>query len=76
MVIDELELLPGQQIRSARQNSLNFASLTPGTFTGTALTSASGIPGAAGATADGQAPADGIEAAGKVIDLFNKLRNK
>ena len=34
VVIDEVEVLPGQVVRSARQNSLSFASLTAGTFRG------------------------------------------
>jgi hypothetical protein len=68
IVIDELELLPGQQIRSARQNSISFANLTAGSFRGTAATS----------TADA-APtgvADANDTANKVIDLFNKLKEK
>ncbi len=69
VVIDELELLPGQQIRSIRQNSVSFRNLAPGTYAATA----------AGATSAGAAPASGaaaatqaIEAAGKLIDLFKK----
>jgi hypothetical protein len=34
VVIDEVEVLPGQVVRSVRQNSLSFASLTAGTFPG------------------------------------------
>jgi hypothetical protein len=34
VVIDEVEVLPGQVVRSARQNSLSFAGLTAGTFGG------------------------------------------
>ena len=68
VVIDELELLAGQQIRTLRQNSVSFANLTPGSFRGTTATSA----------AD-QAPtgvADTTDTANKVIDLFNKLKKK
>lgn len=69
VVIEELELLPGQQIRSVRQNSLNFANLAAGTFTG--------LPGPAAVDALGNAvPADATDAASKVIDLFNKIRKK
>jgi hypothetical protein len=68
VVIEELELLPGQQIRSARQNSVSFANLTAGSFRGTTAT-----------TAADQTPAgvaDANDTAGKVIDLFNKLKEK
>lgn len=68
VVIEELELLPGQQIRSARQNSVSFANLTAGSFRGTTAT-----------TAADQAAAgvgDTTDTANKVIDLFNKLREK
>lgn len=37
VVIDELEILPGQQVRTLRQNSLNFRNVSAATtFTGTA----------------------------------------
>jgi hypothetical protein len=58
VVIDEVEVLPGQVVRSARQNSLSFASLTAGTFRG-------------GATA--QAP-EAADVANKVLDLFNRKK--
>jgi hypothetical protein len=64
-VIDEVEILPGQVVRSKRQNSINFVNLTPGTFNGSAAMAGSG--GAGG---------DPIEAAGRVIDLFNKAKKK
>jgi hypothetical protein len=68
VVIDELELLPGQQIRTARQNSISFANLTTGSFRGTtAATSADASP---------TNVADANDTAGKVIDLFNKLKEK
>jgi hypothetical protein len=72
VVIDELELLPGQQIRSARQNSISFANLTAGSFRGTAATSAAD---------QAQSPppegvAEATDTANKVIDLFNKLKKK
>lgn len=72
VVIDELELLPGQQIRTARQNSISFANLTAGSFRGTAATSAAD-------QAPTQAPegvAEATDTASKVIDLFNKLKKK
>ena len=68
VVIEELELLPGQQIRSARQNSISFANLTAGSFRGTTATSA------ADAGSDGRCRPN--DTANKVIDLFNKLKEK
>lgn len=70
VVIPEIEVLPGQQIRTVRQNSLNFANLAPGSFAGVA----------AGGTSqgDGTTPAGGTaeaaDTASKVIDLLNKLK--
>jgi hypothetical protein len=69
VVIDEIEILPGQVVRSARQNSLSFPRLTAGTFSAnaggaTALDALAGAP-----------PADGADVANKVIDLFNRVRN-
>jgi hypothetical protein len=66
VVIEELELLPGQQIRSARQNSVSFANLTAGSFRGTTATTAADQPPAG--------VADTTDTANKVIDLFNKLK--
>lgn len=67
VVIDEVEVLPGQVVRSARQNSLSFASLTAGTFRGST---------AAAGTTDGASaqPPEAIEVANKVIDLFNRKK--
>ena len=72
VVIDEIEILPGQQVRSVRQNSLSFANLTPGTFSG-----ASSLAGAAaGVLGEPAAAGDANDVASKVIDLFNKVRKK
>lgn len=64
VVIPEIEILPGQQIRTVRQNSLNFANLAPGSYSGVA---------AAGTAAPAGSP-DVADTAGKVIDLLNKLK--
>jgi hypothetical protein len=61
VVIAELEILPGQQVRTVRQNSLNFQNITAGTFAGTA-------------PADGAAAAQDV--ASQVIGLFKKLKDK
>jgi hypothetical protein len=67
VVIDEVEVLPGQVVRSSRQNSLSFASLTAGALRGSS---------AAGAAADAggaQAP-EAIDVANKVLDLLNRKK--
>ncbi len=61
VVIDELELLAGQQVRSLRQNSLSFTSLTAGTFTDVSQSGGEG---------------DAVDTANKVLDLFNRLKGK
>jgi hypothetical protein len=68
VVIDEVEVLPGQVVRSARQNSLSFASLTAGTFRGSSA--AAGAADAAGAQAT-----ETLDVANKVLDLFNHKKN-
>ena len=68
VVIDEVEVLPGQVVRSARQNSLSFASLTAGTFSGSSA--AAGTIEPCGARAAPKA----IDVANKVIDLFNRKK--
>ncbi len=68
LVIEEIEILPGQVVRSARQNSLSFSSLRAGSFT--AAASADGI------AAEGTQTGDPIEVANKVIDLFNRAKNR
>jgi hypothetical protein len=73
VVIDEIEVLPGQVVRSARQNSLSFASLTAGTFHVGSSAAASANDAAAGATAP---PADPTDVANKMIDLFNRVKKK
>jgi len=63
VVIDELEILPGQQVRTVRENSLNFQNITAGTFAGTAT-----------GPADGANAAQDV--ANQVIGLFKKLKDK
>lgn len=62
VVVDELEILPGQQVRTVRENSLNFQNITAGTFAGTAA--ADGTPTAV------------QDVASQVIGLFKKLKDK
>ena len=62
VVIEEIEILPGQVVRSARQNSLSFSSLRAGAFS-TASTAADGTPSA-----------DPVDVANRVIDLFHRAK--
>lgn len=73
VVIDELEIQPGQVIRSLRQNSMNLANLTPGTFSSAAPAEISGALSNAVGDATGAGAAD---VAGRVIDLFRSIRKK
>jgi hypothetical protein len=68
VVIEEIEIQPGQVVRSVRQNSLSFAHLTPGTFSGSSA--AAVAPGAA------DAPADPNAVAAKMIELFDRKSRK
>ena len=72
VVIDEVEILPGQVVRSARQNSLNFANLTAGTFNGSSA-AASAVDAVTGT---GAQTTDAADVANKVIDLFNRTKKK
>jgi hypothetical protein len=74
VVIDEVEVLPGQVVRSARQNSLNFANLTAGTFSG-ASAAATAIGSVTGTGTQGT-DATATDVASKVIDLFNRAKKK
>ncbi len=70
VVIDELEILPGQQVRTVRENSVNFQNLTAGGF-------ASNVAGAPAATsASGDAPTTPADVATQVLSLFDKLTKK
>ncbi len=65
VVIEEIEVLPGQVVRSARQNSVSFTNLRAGTFP------------SATATAGDEAPAgNAVDVANKVLDLFDRMRKK
>lgn len=64
VVIDEIEILPGQVVRSARQNSLSFPNLRAAAFSST------------GAADSSTKSADPAALASKVIDLFNNKKKK
>jgi hypothetical protein len=63
VVIEEIEVLPGQVVRSARQNSVSFQHLRAGTFPSVA--SAGGAP-----------TGDAVDVANKVMDLFDRMKKK
>jgi len=65
VVIEEIEILPGQVVRSARQNSVSFTNLRPGTFPGATASSTGGAPAT-----------DPVDAANKVLDLFDRMKKK
>jgi hypothetical protein len=60
VVIEEIEILPGQQVKSVRQNSVSFAGLVPGSFPGAGLASSG----------------DAGSAASKLIELLERKRKK
>jgi hypothetical protein len=64
LVIDEIEVLPGQVVQSQRQNSISYSGLTAGSFP---------TVGGGGASLPS---GDGVEVANKVIDLFNSAKKK
>lgn len=76
VVIDELEIQPGQVIRSLRQNSINLTNLTPGTFNAAAAPGILGTVGNAATQAPVSVPGTGEDVASKVIDLFKSIQKK
>jgi hypothetical protein len=73
VVIDELEVLGAQQqVRTVRENSLNFTGLTAGNFK---MAQLPGVPGAGAAGMPNVVPTEGTDVATKAIDLFNSIKN-
>jgi hypothetical protein len=81
VVIEEIEIQPGQVVKSVRQNSLNFTDLAPGSYKG-AHVATSGSTGSSGASAteaalqDAGVPTDADSAAAKLIDALRKKTQK
>jgi hypothetical protein len=82
VVIEEIEIQPGQVVKSVRQNSLNFSDLAPGSYKGASV-AAAGATGSSGGTSateaalqDAGVPTDADSAAAKLIDAFNKKVKK
>jgi hypothetical protein len=63
VVIEEIEILPGQVVRSARANSISFSNVRAGAFP-------------VATTGSEAAPSDAVEVANKVIDLFHRAKKK
>jgi len=77
VIIEEIEIQPGQVVKSVRQNSLNFTRLAPGTFTASAGSAAASSGGAVtGALNEAGVPTDAEGVAGKMIDLFREKTRK
>ena len=79
VVIEEIEIQPGQVVKSVRQNSVSFERLAPGTFSGAAVASGAGGTAAGSAAAalnDAGVPTDADGAVSKMIDLINKKTKK
>jgi len=74
LVIEEIEIQPGQVVKSVRQNSLSFANLTPGSFNASAGGGAT--PAIATALGGTEVPTDAEGVANKMIELFNKKTKK
>lgn len=73
VVIEEIEIQPGQMVKSVRQNSLNFSNLAPGAFSasaGSAAGASSTVPNDAGL------PTDPGQVASKMIDLIREKTRK
>ncbi len=76
VVIEEIEIQPGQVVKSVRQNSVTFANLSAGTFSGVGTPgSASGL---ASAVLGGQEvpPPDPNAIANKMIEFIDKKTKK
>jgi hypothetical protein len=81
VVIEEIEIQPGQVVKSIRQNSLNYANLGSGTFTASNSGGAVAGVGAGGSATEAAlneagVPTDADQAAGKLIDYINKKTKK
>ncbi|HEX5160664.1 MAG TPA: hypothetical protein VFV88_03020 [Steroidobacteraceae bacterium] len=72
VVIEEIEIQPGQVVKSVRQNSLTFANLSAGSFQGVG----SAVTNAAAGMVPEEVPADANSLANKIIDLFDKKTQK
>ncbi|MEJ0087986.1 MAG: hypothetical protein WDO72_20145 [Pseudomonadota bacterium] len=78
VVIAEIEIQPGQVVKSVRQNSVSFERLAPGSFSGASVAGGGTAAGNATAAALNEAgvPTDADAAVGKMIDLINKKTKK
>jgi hypothetical protein len=71
VVIEEIEIQPGQVVRSVRQNSVSFSNVMAGSFP---AVSDAAVAEAGGTSTAGQG--DPIDVANKMIDLFKRAHKK
>ena len=73
VVIEEVEIQPGQVVKSVRQNSLTFPNLSAGSFT---AASPGGAASAVGAALGTETAPDANAVANKLIDLIDRKTGK
>lgn len=81
VVIEEIEIQPGQVVKSVRQNSLNFTELAPGSYRGASVApagqaAAGGTSATEAALQEAGVPTDADSATAKLIDAFSKKAKK
>lgn len=76
LVIEEIEIQPGQVVKSVRQNSVSFERLAPGSFSGASVAGGTAAGSTAAALSDAGVPTDADAAVGKMIDLISRKTKK
>jgi len=76
VVIAEVEIQPGQVVKSVRENSVSFERLAPGSFPGASVAGGSASGSATAALNDAGVPTDADAAVSKMIDLIHKKSKK
>ena len=76
LVIEEIEIQPGQVVKSVRQNSVSFERLAPGSFSAASVAGGTAGGSAAAALNEAGVPTDADAAVGKMIDLINRKTKK
>lgn len=76
VVINEVEVLVNQQVRTVRENSLNFMNLVAGNYNTATAPGVAQLPGQAAGQVPGTPATGEADVANKVIDLFNSISKK
>jgi hypothetical protein len=76
VVIAEVEIQPGQVVKSVRENSVSFERLAPGSFPGASVAGGSAAGSASAALNEAGVPTDADAAVSKMIDLIHKKSKK